>query len=136
MKATQEQEGRVVVLCRSQGRRALVERLVAASRREPQGLASEMYTSAVDACLSVARRPAQAAIVNLEDIEGTEREVVSAMRHAQPNLRIYTIVKPEEEPLGRRLLLAGVTDYFVLPTDVGRLPAILASAARRMQSAE
>jgi DNA-binding NarL/FixJ family response regulator len=134
--ATQEQEGRVVVLCRSQGRRALVERLVAASLRGSQDMAAETYTSAVDACLSVARRPARAAIVNLEDIEGTEREVVSAMRHAQPNLRIYTIVKPEEEPLGRRLLRAGVTDYFVLPTDIGRLPAILASAERRMQRAE
>ncbi|MCX5673120.1 MAG: hypothetical protein NTU94_17540 [Planctomycetota bacterium] len=126
MTLTAEAQDRVVVLCRSQDRRALLERLVGAS---------ETFPSAVDACLAVARRPARAVVVNLEDVEGVEREVVAAMRHAQPDLPIYALVKPEDEPLGRRLLREGAADYFVLPTDVARLPGIL-SAEGGTRSAE
>jgi DNA-binding NarL/FixJ family response regulator len=115
---TKPSKRRVVFVCRSPACRTQVEALIGAA---------ETYPSAVDACLSVARRPAGAVIVNLEDIEGSERDIVAAMRRAQLGLRIYTIVKPEDEPCGRRLLRAGVADYFVLPGDIRRLPQALSA---------
>lgn len=127
MTPTEPPNRRVVFLCRSPGRRAQIEPLLGAA---------ETYPSAVDACLAVARRPAGAVIVNLEDIEGAERDIVAAMRRARPDVRIYTIVKPEDEPLGRRLLRAGVADYFVLPGDIGRLPQVLSAKCGEVRNAE
>jgi DNA-binding NarL/FixJ family response regulator len=126
---TQATSQRVVVLCRSPERQVLVERLVSAARPGAEGPATETHTSAVEACLAIARRPARAAIVNLEDIQGAERDVVSALGRTQPGLRIYTLVRPEEEPLARRLVRQGATDYFVLPSDVARLPEALGAGA-------
>jgi GGDEF domain-containing protein len=107
---------RIVVVCRNPGRRAAVERLAAPA---------ETHASAMEAVLAVARRPAQAVVVNLEDVEGAEREVLAALRHARPGVIIYALVRPEDEPLGRRLLREGASDYFVYPGDVNRLPAVL-----------
>lgn len=135
MTPTDETKRRVVFLCRSPGRRALVERLVGAALPEAHPLTMETFRSAIDACLSVARRPARAVVVNLEDVEGTEHEVVAALRHAQPDLCIYTLVQPEDEPRGRRLLREGVARYFVLPADIGRLSESL-SAECGMRRAE
>jgi len=107
---------RVVVICRHPGRRVLLERLVPSP---------ETHASAMEALLAVARRRPKAVVLNLEDVEGRERDLVSALRRAQPEVPIYTLVKPEDEPLGRRLLKEGVSDYFVLPCDVNRLPSVL-----------
>ena len=104
-----EAPGRVVVICRHPGRRVLLEHLVPSP---------ETHTSAMEALLAVARRRPKAIVLNLEDVEGRERDLVAALRRARPETPIYTLVKPEDEPLGRRLLKEGASDYFVLPRDV------------------
>jgi len=111
-----EAPGRVVVICRHPGRRVLLEHLVPSP---------ETHTSAMEALLAVARRRPKAIVLNLEDVEGRERDLVAALRRARPETPIYTLVKPEDEPLGRRLLKEGASDYFVLPCDVNRLPSVL-----------
>jgi len=112
-----EAPGRVVVICRHPGRRVLLEHLVPSP---------ETHTSAMEALLAVARRRPKAIVLNLEDVEGRERDLVAALRRARPETPIYALVKPEDEPLGRRLLKEGASDYFVLPSDVNRLPMMLA----------
>ncbi|MBM4018614.1 MAG: hypothetical protein FJ288_09855 [Planctomycetes bacterium] len=112
-------ESRVVLLCRDPGRKALLARLVPAA---------ETHTSAVEALLAVARRPARAVVVNLDDADGTERDLVAALRRARPETAVYLVVGAEDEPRGRLLLRSGIGDYFVLPTDVYRLPRVLAPA--------
>jgi len=112
---------RVVIICRSAGRRTLLERLV--------GVA-EIHASAVEAILAVLRRRPQAVILNLEDIEGRERDFLAALRRSRPEVPVYAIAQPEDEPLARRLLREGAADYFVLPTDIYRLPRTLEKAAR------
>ena len=116
-----EAPGRVVVICRHPGRRVLLEHLVPSP---------ETHTSAMEALLAVARRRPKAIVLNLEDVEGRERDLVAALRRARPETPIYTLVKPEDEPLGRRLLKEGASDYFVLPRDVNRLPMMLAPPVR------
>jgi hypothetical protein len=110
---------RVVLLCRDPGRRALLERLVPAA---------ETHTSAVEAVLAVTRKGPRAVVVNLEDIDGSERDLLGALRRARPGVPVYVIVRSEDEPRGRGLVRQGAGDYFVLPTDVYRLPQVLAPA--------
>jgi len=117
--AADPSENRVVLLCRDPGRRAFLEGLVPAA---------ETYTSAVEAVLAVTRKGPRAVVVNLEDIDGSERDLVGALRRARPDVPVYVIVKSEDEPRGRGLVRQGAGDYFVLPTDVYRLPQVLAPA--------
>jgi hypothetical protein len=118
---------RVVLLCRDPGRRALLEGLVPAA---------ETHTSAVEAVLAVTRKGPRAVVVNLEDIDGSERDLVGALRRARPEVPVYVIVKSEDEPRGRGLVRQGAGDYFVLPTDVYRLPQVLAPAPPAPAAAE
>jgi CheY-like chemotaxis protein len=117
--AADPSENRVVILCRDPGRRALLEGLVPAA---------ETHTSAVEAVLAVTRKGPRAVVVNLEDIDGSERDLLGALRRARPDVPVYVIVKSEDEPRGRGLVRQGAGDYFVLPTDVYRLPQVLAPA--------
>ena len=110
---------RVVLLCRDPARRALLERLVPAA---------ETHTSAVETVLAVTRKGPRAVVVNLEDIDGSERDLLGALRRARPDVPVYVIVRSEDEPRGRGLVRQGAGDYFVLPTDVYRLPKVLAPA--------
>ena len=125
--AADPSENRVVLLCRDPGRRALLEGLVPAA---------ETYTSAVEAVLAVTRKGPRAVVVNLEDIDGSERDLVGALRRARPDVPVYVIVKSEDEPRGRGLVRQGAGDYFVLPTDVYRLPQVLAPAPPAPAAAE
>jgi GGDEF domain-containing protein len=111
-----ESEKNVVLVCRNPGRRALLERIVPSART---------HASAIEAMLSVARNEPRAVIVNLDDVDGCERDVVAAVRRTQPDVPVYFVVEPEDEPAGRRLVQAGAGDYFVMPTDVYRLPQVL-----------
>jgi GGDEF domain-containing protein len=105
-----------VLVCRDPARRALLERIVPAA---------ETHCSAVEAMLAVARKGPRAVVVNLQDVGGAEREMVAAMQRARPDMAVYFVVEPEDEPAGRRLVQAGAGDYFVMPTDVYRLPQAL-----------
>lgn len=109
-------ENRTVLVCRDVGRRALLERLVPSA---------ETHSSAIEAMLAVARKGPRAVVVNLRDVNGAERDVVAALRRARPDVPVYFVVEPEDEPAGRRLVQAGAGDYFVMPTDVYRLPQVL-----------
>jgi len=106
----------IVLVCRDPGRRAMLERIVPAA---------EAHSSAIEAMLAVARKSPRAVIVNFQDVEGSQRDVVAAMRRAHPEVPVYFVVEPEDEPAARRLVQAGAGDYFVLPTDVYRLPRVL-----------
>jgi DNA-binding NtrC family response regulator len=115
-----EGDRRVLLVCRSAGRRALLARLVGSA---------ETHASAVEAVLAVLRRRPQAVILNLEDIEGRERDLLAALRRSRPETPVYVIAQPEDEPLARGLVRDGAADYFVLPTDIYRLPRTLEKAA-------
>jgi CheY-like chemotaxis protein len=106
----------IVLVCRDPGRRAMLERIVPAA---------EAHSSAIEAMLAVARKSPRAVIVNFQDVEGSQRDVMAAMRRAHPEVPVYFVVEPEDEPAARRLVQAGAGDYFVLPTDVYRLPRVL-----------
>jgi DNA-binding NarL/FixJ family response regulator len=110
-------EDPVVVICRDPGRRALLERLISPA---------QIHASAVEAVLSAARRTPKAVVLNLEDLAGAERDLLGALRRAQPDTQIYAVVAPEDEPLARSLRRDGVSDYFIVPGDVNRLPRVLA----------
>jgi GGDEF domain-containing protein len=110
-------DDRVVIVCRSPGPRAMLERLIGPA---------ETHAAAVEAVLSVTRRPARAVVINTEDVIGSEHNLLAALRRAGPGVPIYPVVKPENEPLGRRMVREGAADYFVTPDDVGRLPQVLA----------
>ena len=115
---------RVVIICRSAGRRALLARLVGGA---------ETHASAVEAVLAVLRRRPQAVVLNLEDIEGRERDLLAALRRSRPEVPVYVIAQPEDEPLARGLVRDGAADYFILPMDVYRLPRSLEKEARSEQ---
>ena len=89
-------EKRTVLVCRDVGRRALLERLVPSA---------ETHSSAIEAMLAVARKGPRAVVVNLRDVEGAERDVVAAVQRARPDVPVYFVVEPEDEPAGRRLRL-------------------------------
>jgi DNA-binding NtrC family response regulator len=114
-----EGDRRVLLVCRSAGRRALLARLVGDA---------ETHASAVEAVLAVLRRRPQAVVLNLEDIEGRERDLLAALRRSRPEVPVYIIAPPEDEPLARGLVRDGAADYFVLPTDIYRLPRTLEMA--------
>jgi GGDEF domain-containing protein len=107
----------VIAICRQPAQRALLARLAPGA---------ETHTSAAEAVLATARRPPRAIVINLEDVEGSERDLLAALRRTMPGVRVYLVVKAEDEPRGRALLREGAADYFVLPDDVYRLPAVLA----------
>jgi len=111
-----EGDRRVLLVCRSAGRRALLARLVGGA---------ETHASAVEAVLAILRHRPQAVVLNLEDIEGRERDFLAALGRSRPETPVYVVAQPEDEPLARRLLREGAADYFVLPTDVYRLPHTL-----------
>ena len=115
---------RVVIICRSPGRRALLARLVGGA---------ETHASAVEAVLAVLRRRPQAVVLNLEDIEGRGRDLLGTLRRSRPEVPVYVIAPPEDEPLARSLLRDGAADYFVLPMDIYRLPRTLEKEARAGQ---
>jgi hypothetical protein len=108
----------VVLICRSPGRRTLLEPLIRPA---------EVHASAVEAVLAVTRRTTRAVVLNLEDMAGGERDLLGALRRARPETRLYTVVAPEDEPLARSIVRDGLAaDYFVAPGDINRLPAALA----------
>ena len=111
-----EVDSPVILLCRDPGRCAILRRLVRSA---------EVHSWPVEVVLAVARRPARAVIINLEDFQGSPDDILAALQRGRPGLPVYAIVAPEEEPLGRRLLRQGAADYFVLPGDINRLPRIL-----------
>ena len=108
---------RIIVVCRSPGPKALLERLLGSA---------EIHPSAVEAVLSATRRSPRAVVLNLEDVAGAEYDLLAALRRAKPDVPVYAVVKPENEPIGRSLVREGAADYFVLPGDVSRLPRVLA----------
>lgn len=114
-------QGAVLVICRDPARRTLIERLVGDAR---------VHTSAVEGVLACARTETAAVILSIEDLAGTERDVLAALGRARPGACLYAVVAPEDEPLARSLLPLGVTDYFVVPGDIGRLPQALALGRR------
>jgi len=107
---------RIVLICRNPARRALLADFIPSP---------ETHSAAVEALLAVVRRSPRAVVVNVEDIEGSVRDVVAALRRARPEVPVYVLVRPEDEPVGRGLVREGAADYFVIPGDVHRLPAIL-----------
>jgi len=109
-------EKSIVLVCRDPRRRAMLERIVPAA---------EAHSSAIDAMLAIARKNPRAVIVNFQDVEGSERDVMAAMRRAQPDMPVYFVAEPQDEPAVRRLVQGGGGDYFVMPTDVYRLPRVL-----------
>jgi GGDEF domain-containing protein len=111
-----EPEKSVVLLCRDPDRRALLQRIVPSA---------ETHSSAIEAMLAVARKGPRAVVVNLQDIEGADRDMVAAVRRARPDVPVYFVVEPADEPAARRLVQSGAGDYFVMPTDVYRLPRVL-----------
>jgi DNA-binding NtrC family response regulator len=115
---------RVVIVCRSAGHRALLERLVGGA---------EIHASAVEAVLAVLRRRPQAVVLNLEDIEGRERDFLAALGRSRSEAPVYLVAQPEDEPMARDLVREGAADYFLLPTDIYRLPRTLETAARAGQ---
>ena len=114
-----EGDRRVLLVCRNAGRRALLARLVGGA---------ETHASAVEAVLAVLRRPPQAVVLNLEDVEGRERDLLAALRRSRPETPVYVIAQPADEPLARGLVCDGAADYFVLPTDIYRWPRTLEKA--------
>lgn len=111
-----QSEKSVVLVCRDPRRRALLERIVPAA---------ETHASAIDAMLAIARKDPRAVVVNFQDVEGSEGDVMAALRRARPEVPVYLVVEPEDEAAARRLVQAGPGDYFVMPTDVYRLPRVL-----------
>lgn len=107
---------RTVLICRNPGRRTLLEGLVRHA---------ETHSSAAEALLAVVRRTPRAVVLNVEDVEGAEHDLLAALRRARPEVPVYLLVKPEDEPLGRGLVREGAADYFVFPGDVYRLPRVL-----------
>ncbi len=120
-------EDRVVIVCRSPAPRVMLERLVGPARQgDAVASPAETHAAAVEAVLSVTRRPARAVIINTEDIPGSEANLLAALRRADPGVPVYPVVKPEDEPLGRRMVAQGASDYFISPDDLSRLPQVLA----------
>jgi GGDEF domain-containing protein len=103
---------RIVLICADPGRRCLVERVATSA---------ETHASPTEALLAVVRRPPRAVIVSLEDVQGTEHEVLAALLRVRPQMPVYTLVRPENEPLGASLVREGAADYFVCPGDLQRL---------------
>ncbi|MBE3133148.1 MAG: hypothetical protein IMZ55_06725, partial [Acidobacteria bacterium] len=73
MAGTEKHPNDVVLICSDPGRRALVE----GSVRD-----AKTHSSPVEGLLAVARRPTRAVIINLEDVEGGERELLAALHRA------------------------------------------------------
>jgi len=113
--------GTILLVCRDPRRRAMVERLV-----QP----IEAHPAAMDALLAVARKTPRALLLNLEDLAGSEQEVLAAIRRHRPDVPVGILVAPEDEPRGRKLVAEGAAEYFVLPNDAGRLPTFLHPEAR------
>lgn len=111
-----DSNGAIVFICRDPGRRGLVERLVQPLRT---------HGAAVDALLAVARTAPKAVLLNLEDVAGSEHDVLAALQRCRPHVPVYVLVAPQDEPLARKLVAEGATDYFVLPSDIRRLPSLL-----------
>ena len=111
-----DSNGTIIVVCRDPGRRAAVERLL-----QP----IQTYGAAMDAILAVARKAPRAVLLNLDDVSGSSHDVLAALRRCRPDVPICILIAAEDEPLGRRLVADGAADYFVLPGDIGRLPAFL-----------
>ncbi len=107
---------RVVVVCRSPAPRALIEQLVPSART---------FSSGVEAVLAAARDEPRAIVVCVEDVSPAEHDLVAALRRRLPRVPLYAVLQPEDEPRGRELLAEGVADFFVLPTDLARLPRVL-----------
>ncbi len=103
---------RVVLICADPGRRSLVERVAPSA---------ETHASPTEALLAVVRRPPRAVIVSLEDVQGTEHDVLAALLRVRPRMPVYTLVRPENEPIGAGLVREGAADYFVCPGDLQRL---------------
>ncbi|HUU90554.1 MAG TPA: hypothetical protein VM238_05020 [Phycisphaerae bacterium] len=111
-----DSDGTIIVVCRDPARRAAVERALRPTRT---------YRAAMDALLAVARKAPRAVLLNLQDVSGSARDVLAALRRCRPDVPIAILVAPEDEPLGRRLVADGAADCFVLPNEVARLPALL-----------
>jgi len=90
---------------------------------------AETYPSAVEALLAAAHSAPKALVIHGDSSAVSGREIVGAFRRAYPGVTVYGVVSPEDEPRARSLLGEEVADYFVLPRDVSRLPAVLAGSA-------
>lgn len=111
-----EPDDRIVFVCRDPALRALVE---------PAVRPAETCPAAVDALLAVARKAPRAVLLNLRDLAGSERDVVAALVRCRPQVPVYALLHPEDEPVGRALVQQGAADYFVLPGDIARVPSVL-----------
>jgi len=111
-----DSNGAIVFVCRDPGRRAIVEGLVQSTRT---------HAAAADALLAVARTAPRAVLLNLEDVAGSEQDVLAALQRCRPDVPVYVLIAPEDEPIGRRLVAEGAADYFVLPSGIKRLPTLL-----------
>ena len=85
-----DSNGAIVFVCRDPGRRGLVERLVQPLRT---------HAAAVDALLAVARTAPKAVLLNLEDVAGSEHDVLAALQRCRPHMPVYVLVAPQDEPL-------------------------------------
>ena len=110
---------RVILVCRSPARRALLDRVLNAA---------DIYSSGAEALWAVARSGVRAAVLDFDCLRGRASELLAGLKKAQPDLAIYLLAEPEDEPAARDLLDAGVTQYFLLPGEADELAHALASA--------
>jgi len=78
---------------------------------------------------AVARGGVRAAVLDFDCLRGRAGELLAGLKKAQPDLAIYLLAEPEDEPAARDLLEAGATQYFLLPGDSDELAHVLASAS-------
>lgn len=112
--------GRIVLVCHDGERRAAVE------QRLPS---VETPTSAIEAMLAVVRRPADAVLIDLDDLPHSAAAFLSALRRAAPAMPVYALVKAEDEPRAHDLLPEGLAGYFVVPGDLARLGEVVPHGA-------
>ena len=110
---------RVILVCRSPARRALLDRVLNAA---------DIYSSGAEALWAVARSGVRAAVLDFDCLRGRARELLAGLKKAQPDLAIYLLVEAEDEPAARDLLEVGATQYFLLPGEADELAHALASA--------
>ena len=81
--------------------------------------------SAAEGVLWAARHAARAVLLKVSDFGGRERDLVSALKRAQPAVPVYLMVSAQDEPLARDLVADGAAGYAVLPGDLPHLREVL-----------
>jgi len=109
-------EGEILCVCRHPALQAAVRQYIGPCR---------ICSSGAEVVLQAVRVPPQAVIIECQDGDSSPRQVLAALKRSLPNVPVYAIALPENEPLAAQLRGAGLADYFVLPDDVRRLPSVL-----------